>query len=612
MKNLLQIYNGICTKYINHDKCIDTLFSFLTSNPNIQDSVDNFLYKNLQINDSLDLIATIQLIGIAHQKKKENKKIAQTNERKHFGIYYTDYSIAKLITQTILQNIDNKKDFLDKKFLEPCVGGGIFIIAYLDSIFETYADITKTEAQKILNNIFVADIDIEAIMLVKKIIPAYIKYKYHFNLSVKDNNFYAGDLLFKKENSVITKNDPKIIFNVLDGFDFVATNPPYKLLKANSNKYGENNLNKYADQIRHLVNQIKSNKFYKYNEGTLNYYKIFVEEILENYTHKNSGVGLLIPSTILNDKQSESLRKRILSNYFIHKIYIIPEKNSFFPDITQAFCFFALDKSTKGKHLTIQPTVKNEDDFRNKGVTISINSINQLSNSSSIVSEDKDGWKILNKINQHPRLKSITNIKNLRGELDLTLDKNFILENETSYPLLRGVNIGEFDFKLGKLFVDEKFIHKLNGKQKYLKIERLVCQQISNINAEKRLKFTKIPANIVLGNSCNFLCQEDNLFINDNITLDYLLGVLNSLLLDWRFKVTNSNNHISNYELAELPIVIPNKQQRISIESMVDKIRTTKDNKYTKELNEKIFDLYDISEKEGQYILNKYQTKYAI
>lgn len=31
--------------------------------------------------------------------------------------------------------------------------------------------------------------------------------------------------------------------------------------------------------------------------------------------------------------------------------------------------------------------------------------------------------------------------------------------------------------------------------------------------------------------------------------------ILNSDLLNWRFKITSSNNHINNYELDELPIV---------------------------------------------------------
>lgn len=32
-------------------------------------------------------------------------------------------------------------------------------------------------------------------------------------------------------------------------------------------------------------------------------------------------------------------------------------------------------------------------------------------------------------------------------------------------------------------------------------------------------------------------------------------AILNSSLLNWRFKITSTNNHINNYELDELPII---------------------------------------------------------
>src|SRR5699024_12047436 len=52
---------------------------------------------------------------------------------------------------------------------------------------------------------------------------------------------------------------------------------------------------------------------------------------------------------------------------------------------------------------------------------------------------------------------------------------------------------------------------------------------------------------------CNFITVEEN---DNNITLYYLLGLLNSKLLNWYFKLFSSNNHINNYELDMLPIPI--------------------------------------------------------
>src|SRR5699024_5831329 len=90
-------------------------------------------------------------------------------------------------------------------------------------------------------------------------------------------------------------------------------------------------------------------------------------------------------------------------------------------------------------------------------------------------------------------------------------------------------------------------------KYEFVQKSRIVCQQISNINKEQRLSFGLVPENFILANSCNFITVEEN---DNNITLYYLLGLLNSKLLNWYFKLFSSNNHINNYELDMLPIPI--------------------------------------------------------
>jgi len=173
-------------------------------------------------------------------------------------------------------------------------------------------------------------------------------------------------------------------------------------------------------------------------------------------------------------------------------------------------------------------------------------------------------------------------------------------------PLLRGNNISEFSYTTSNYYANEKFISKLSEKQRYILKERIVCQQISNIHLEKRLKFTKIPGNVILGNSCNFLTFNESLFGNQ-VSLDYLLGILNSLLLNWRFKITNSNNHISNYELAELPIVIPSAVQKKEIENLVYAIKERGNREKIYELNMTVFHLYGLNNEEIDYVLGKHK-----
>ncbi|MFA5393819.1 MAG: TaqI-like C-terminal specificity domain-containing protein [Candidatus Ratteibacteria bacterium] len=607
MNKIFEIYDSFSSLYPNTEELLKTLFGFFNVNHLPSDQKDKLLYKSLQTENKIDPLKIFQLIGLIHQKNKESEKIANTDKRKHFGIYYTDYSIARLIAKESLDGLDNKNLF-NLNFYEPCVGTGIFVIAYIDEILQKTKHYNQKIIQALIDRIYFSDIDNEAIDLFTKLLPLYVKVKYNLFIKINPKNYYKGDVLFENKHGKIRKVDPKRIFGISEGFDIVLTNPPYKLLKANSDKYkDEIDTNQYALDIKKVIQFIRENNTYKFNQGTLNYYKIFLEEMLENYTHNSSRVGAIIPITLLNDKQSELLRKRIINKYKLFKIYIIPEKNEFFPDISQAFCFFALDKKQPGNVIRINPKVIDQNDFANKGIEVSVNHIEQISEAAPIIIENEIGWKILQRLNTFPKLRTLTSICNARGELDLTLDKGFITKEKTSLPLLRGNNVSEFSYTLGEFFTNEKFIEKTGEKQKYVLRERLVCQQISNIHLEKRLKFTKIPGNIVLGNSCNFLTFNETLFGNQEVSLDYLLGVLNSLLLNWRFKVTNSNNHISNYELAELPIVIPTKQNKKEIEELVSSIKSSNNTNDIYKLNMKVFELYGLEKDEINYVLGKHE-----
>ena len=69
--------------------------------------------------------------------------------------------------------------------------------------------------------------------------------------------------------------------------------------------------------------------------------------------------------------------------------------------------------------------------------------------------------------------------------------------------------------------------------------------------------------------------------------------LLNSALLNWRFKITSTNNHINNYELDELPIINLNLISSEIIE--MDEICR----------NREICYLYGLDSEEVNFIINK-------
>ena len=138
--------------------------------------------------------------------------------------------------------------------------------------------------------------------------------------------------------------------------------------------------------------------------------------------------------------------------------------------------------------------------------------------------------------------------------MDLTLFKTFITSKNTGWRLVRGNMISDKNVidKNGEYVEIEGFLNKKSDDFKtndYNK-ERLICQQISNVDLQRRLKFAFSEKTDILGNSCNYIVST-----RKQSDIKKLYYILNSDLLNWRFKITSSNNHINNYELDELPIV---------------------------------------------------------
>lgn len=554
----------------------------------------------------------VELLGLLHQKKKENIKLSKTNLRKHLGIYYTPYSIAKDITDTAVHELKDRiktpDDLFVIKFLEPCVGIGIFTIAYIESLFDLYQRIggnnTKLFVDKMIHNIYACDIDNEAIVLYKKVVSSFFKYRFNAVADIQKlkKNIYIGDLLFNTKDIWNFKNNIKNIFpevfNGRGGFDVVITNPPYRLLKATSSHFDDESIKTEQTLNKEIVYHIKQTGVYRYaDEGTLNYYKLFVEEMMENYSNSNGMVGILVPITLLSDKYTSKLRKRILE-YKTTVIKTIPESNGYFPDITQSFCHFAINKSKKYDKIDILSHNGIE-----QIVGVPKTSLLKISDSMSIFPLGKMGWKIITKLYKNPKLKDIESITNLRGELDLTFYKNCITKNKTTYSLIRGAQVAEYRLKESNEFVDfDSFSQKAGGKIKFIENNRLACQQISNLASRKRLKFCIVPPKKVLGNSCNFVTIDKN----NKAGLDELafLGILNSTILNWRFNISSTNNHINNYELDDLPIPFDNAftpfYEKISL--LVKKYLKTLDEQLKIEIDAWVFALFNLTYDEVAYI----------
>jgi hypothetical protein len=87
-----------------------------------------------------------------------------------------------------------------------------------------------------------------------------------------------------------------------------------------------------------------------------------------------------------------------------------------------------------------------------------------------------------------------------------------------------------------------------------------------------------------------------------------LLGILNSDLLNWRFDLSNANNHVSNRELATLPIADPHSQnQRITdlVGEIVNDVQDvlSKGGAPSSSVEARVFLLYGLGLNEASFVM---------
>lgn len=528
------------------------------------EKIEKFVLRSNKIEDSLE---------------KEYKKLN--------GIYFTNPYLTTYIIDDLFEHFSDifKRNIFTKKFLEPCVGVGNFVFAYLEKV--KTLNLTHEQYKELINNIYVCDIDKQLLEIYKKDLSNYVEENFNILLDKEYFKEHIGtglifDLINGSEYIPLGK-----IFPNVNKFDIIVTNPPYKNLKTERTHYNDeekylNDKNKY-EEIKKTSKKIFPHSI----EGTLNVYKLFVEEIIKNYTYFDSYVSLLIPSSILRDKNCQKLREFILKNTQLNSIITIEEKAEYIK-ANQALCNLSLKLGVK-KEKDIK-IVKNFSHKQNNVILYeSLEKIILNENKEMILLDSKEEYDFLAKLETLKKVKDFKCIINSRGELDLTKYKSYITKEIDSYKLLRGKNIKEYFFEESDEYVKEEYID-ITKKNKYIIKERIICQQIANMNKKKRVTFSYIPQNYILGNSCNFISVLEN---NYGIDLYYLLGLFNSKIINWYFKVISSNNHINNYEIDSFPIPLNIEYMKVISEKVKFYLETQKEDliEEIENLVEEIFEI---------------------
>lgn len=559
---------------VNYDEsCFNSMFE-----GEIAD--DSFVPTDIDV-DSVPLLCESLHISylnsaLAYTKNCITRKKSKSNLLEA-GAVYTQEQIAYSIVSRTIKNttVSNCRSI---KILDFATGTGRFYRQVIKVLKEIY-DISENDS--VLNNIYAVDLDPIAINVCR------INAISHLNIiDMKSASVVASHILYKNalikeelfgNKFALSANDCNGLF--FNGFNAIVSNPPYLVLKPNKNKMDEETI----ENINRMSKYFRNSCFYKYSiEGMLNLYQLSLEAML-GMLQPNGEMGIICPSTLFADISASNLRKHLLSQNNITFIKYFSEDEPLFDNVTQATCIFHLQKGGTTSQIDISQG--------SKSYKISLDDVKHVFSSNwEIPSIEKIEWDILRKLYSIKTLKNNSLIRNKRGELDLSLYKEFITSSPTELRLVRGNMISENGIKdINHEYVLPSFIDKKSGD--FMKYDygnkRLICQQISNQTQKIRLRFVLCEKTDILGNSCNYISVQEEY-------LPVVSILLNSALLNWRFKITSSNNHINNYELDELPIITIDK---------IDKSILALDGK---EKDRKICELYGLQSNEIEFIISQH------
>lgn len=340
------------------------------------------------------------------------------------------------------------------------------------------------------------------------------------------------------------------------GFDAVVGNPPYDVLAERERDENlDAELSFFSQDLR-----------YKATEGgKLDLFRLFTAHA--GSTIASDGIfGFIIPMSLLADSQAASLRKILFQDYQVVEVEAFPQKDDptrrVFKEAKLPTCIIVVKKSKDGTKtkVTIHPAASLEEIYGKffassedlamidpKGLTLPI-----------LRSELE--LELLKKFSSSKRLQPMKKwLQSYQGEINETNMAEVLSENpEIGTLVLRGSNIQRYEFSPKAKQGVSKYINIENYESKYTsgraahtRLHRIGYQRNAALDNWRRLIFALLP--------CPSYCFDSVSYylISEDVNLSLVqLALLNSHILNWRFSISSSNNHVSTNEIDELPAPI--------------------------------------------------------
>ncbi len=551
------------------------------------------------------------------------KLVGGKEKRKGQGIYYTPRYIVNFITKNTVEKILNNKGLSkvkEVKILDPACGSGSFLVSAIENLdqyyrvhYKNWAELSRDEKLKLIkNNIFGVDLDERAVSIAKLNIYLQVLTQrgqadiraHHTLLPELKENVKLGNSLIVEEKIAGEAFDWRKEFKDTmggGGFDVIIGNPPYV-------------------RVDSLKEEEKSYWKEKFETATGKYdiYYLFVELSLELL--KEEGLfGFIIPNKFCAASSAKVLRDKLINNTKSLSIVSVSSMGVF----RDAANYPVILLFRKGKGL--------------KEIEIG-NATDQL----MLLGNGFQRYSI-NKKDMDLLPHKVFPINTGQKEIDLVI--RLLRENEKFGKYINiseGLRIPEkYERDDEKIKILKQFqFEKWSGIRKAGTISESNLKKVISEKSDRYINLLKDKI-VIAEDALSITATLDNqkmvpqggvyfgTLINDDGSLKYILGLLNSKLLSFVYKVLFGGMHMGGGYLRyrtefldELPIKKMGGKQLEEMIGLVEKIlllnerlsegggkntgqyaRIKEQNGMVeKEINELVYNIYGITKEERKII----------
>ncbi len=375
------------------------------------------------------------------------------------------------------------------------------------------------------------------------------------------------------------------------GFDCIIGNPPYMQVKKG----------------------LYSSIFYPFSEGKdigkQNTYKVFIE-LGFNLTKQKGLISLITQSSIMCDCSAQFTRELLLKYCQIHYFVEFNKKQKLFSNVIQGVCILEFLKDRPSKEHAFKIAINNTQIQMNQiqYEQIKQDEILKFFPLYEIPLIKSGEMEIVRKIKTDKVLLRDLLEKSLQGNINTIHLKDIQDQKETNGRIYKGANCHRYFLDTQYLFAkDNQITQQIFEKNYYQNI--IVTQNITGTSDAYRIHANLIEVKnqeMLFLDTCNLsYCKERE-------HAKFLVGLLNSRLLDWLFRKTSTNNHVNLYELETLPIPQITKSNQPTAHKITDcakaileaKEKDPKANtqELEKEIDALVYQLYHLTDEEIKII----------